>query len=82
MAFIEIDDSKLINWLQCKNWTQQCPNCKLDTIFPYSLISNIQWCPKCNRVWFYRYLNPQNAIKDAIRYWVYLDDKKSAVRIK
>ena len=61
--------------------TQRCPKCKPDTVFPWSLVKTSQWCPECNRIWRYRYVNIDMSQKKAVRYWYYKDNSKEGYRV-
>lgn len=68
-----------LDWLKrARNW--ECPKCKPKEI-RYSLIRTVSWCSLCKRVWWYRYINMEQAVKKAIRYWWYEDNPRERFKI-
>lgn len=65
-----------LTWLKRKR-RENCLRCEPRQI-PYSLIKTTCWCPKCNRVWIFRYRNPEDYQHKANRYWFYEDDPKGS----
>lgn len=68
-----------LRWLKNKR-REKCPHCQ-PRIFPYSLVRTTNWCPECDRVWKYIYLNPQDAIKKARRMWWFEDYPKEVFKV-
>lgn len=65
----------LVEWLK-RSRKKPCPKCEPRKI-AYSLVRFTGWCPKCGRVWVYRYYNIEQSIKKARRCWWYEDDPKN-----
>ena len=71
---------ELLKWLK-QHRRDKCPKCEPNKQFPYNLIKTTRWCPQCDRIWRYIYVNPQNTIKKAIRYWQYADNIKERFKL-
>lgn len=63
-----------VAWL-IRHRTWNCPKCEPRQI-RHSLIRTTQYCPTCKRIWIFRYLNPQDSVKRARRYWWFEDSPK------
>ena len=69
-----MDKNNRLEWLK-KHRTWNCLKCEPRQI-GYSLVKTVSWCPNCRRVWLYRYINIEQVVKKALRYWWYEDNPR------
>ena len=72
-----VDKDSLLDWCK-KNRRELCPKCNSQPI-PYSLIKTTAYCPRCDRIWKFKYHNPEDMIKKALRLWYFVDDPKGTI---
>lgn len=63
-----------LTWLK-RYRTEHCLVCKPRNM-PFSLVRTTQWCPNCEMIWIYRFLNQDQSFKRATRYMWYEDTKE------